>query len=77
MQLVRAAGGDERHAACRQCAASIVQAAGDAEGLLGAPIGEPLGRTVDQLFTAEQVLRLRTHVVNADLAKPRHLLDRS
>ncbi len=58
------------------CAAlRVLQAAGDTQGLLGRPIDALLERTVDGLFSAEQVNRLHTLCKEVDLIKPRHMLD--
>jgi len=54
---------------------TVLQAAGDTPGLLGRPIADLLGHSLDGLFTARQVGSLRALVAAFDLAKPRHLLD--
>jgi light-regulated signal transduction histidine kinase (bacteriophytochrome) len=53
----------------------VLQAAGDLAGLFGRPLAELLDRPVDTLFSADQVNRLHALCKEADLAKPRHLLD--
>ncbi|TPG04085.1 HWE histidine kinase domain-containing protein [Sphingomonas oligophenolica] len=53
----------------------VLQAAGDTAGLLGRPLAELLDRSVDGLFSREQVNLLRALCNETDLAKPRHLLD--
>jgi light-regulated signal transduction histidine kinase (bacteriophytochrome) len=53
----------------------ILQGAGDAQGLLGAPIAELLGRSADALFTPQQIAMLRDLCADSKLIKPRHLLD--
>ncbi len=53
----------------------VLQAAGDTLGLLGRPIEALLERTVDGLFSSDQVNRLHALCKEPDLVKPRHLLD--
>ena len=53
----------------------VLQAAGDTSGLLGQPIDALLGRSVDTVFSSDQLNRLHTLCKEADLVKPRHLLD--
>ena len=53
----------------------VLQAAGDLAGLLGQPLSGLLNLPVDKLFSVEQVNRLHALCKEADLAKPRHLLD--
>ncbi len=53
----------------------VLQAAGDTAGLFGRPLAELLERPVDDLFSREQVNRLRALCKETDLVKPRHLLD--
>ncbi|PZO01125.1 MAG: hypothetical protein DCF28_10390 [Alphaproteobacteria bacterium] len=53
----------------------VLQAAGDTQGLLGLGIDALLDRTVDGLFSTVQVNRLHALCQEADLVKPRHLLD--
>jgi light-regulated signal transduction histidine kinase (bacteriophytochrome)/CheY-like chemotaxis protein len=53
----------------------VLQAAGDTQGLLGRSVEALLDRTVDDLFSAEQLNRLRGLCQEQDLVKPRHLLD--
>ncbi len=53
----------------------VLQAAGDTLGLLGRPIDALLGRTVEGLFSVEQLSRLKGLCREQDLVKPRHLLD--
>ncbi len=53
----------------------VLQAAGDTQGLLGRPIDALLDRTVEGLFSGEQVNRLHVLCQERDLDKPRHLLD--
>jgi light-regulated signal transduction histidine kinase (bacteriophytochrome)/CheY-like chemotaxis protein len=53
----------------------VLQAAGDTQGLLGRPIKALIGRTVDDLFSGDQINRLYALGQEPDLAKPRHLLD--
>jgi len=53
----------------------VLQAAGDTEALLGRSIESLLGQSADRLFTTEQMKRLRGLGAEANLVKPRHLLD--
>jgi chemotaxis family two-component system sensor kinase Cph1 len=53
----------------------VLQAAGDTDGLLGQPIDALLGNTLATLFSDDQIHRLRTLCAEAELVKPRHLLD--
>ena len=53
----------------------VLQAAGDTSGLLGRSVDELLDRPVDDLFSSDQLNRLRTLSNEDDLVKPRHLLD--
>ena len=53
----------------------VLQAAGNTSGLLGRSVDELLDRPVDDLFTNDQLNRLRTLSNEDDLVKPRHLLD--
>ncbi len=53
----------------------ILQAAGDTTQLLGKPIAELLGLSVEAVFSTSQTEHLRTLVGRFDLTKPRHLLD--
>ena len=53
----------------------VLQAAGDTQGLLGRPIDALLDRTVDTLFSEDQIHRLQALCNERDVVKPRHLLD--
>jgi chemotaxis family two-component system sensor kinase Cph1 len=53
----------------------VLQAAGKTQELLGQPIDALLNRTVEMLFSAEQVQRLHILCTEIDLVKPRHMLD--
>jgi len=53
----------------------VLQAAGNTVGLLGQPIADLLGQSVEALFSADQVGRLRALYGEPDLVRPRHLLD--
>ncbi len=53
----------------------VLQAAGDTQGLLGRSIASLLDRTADDLFSIDQINRLRGLCGEPDLTKPRHLLD--
>jgi light-regulated signal transduction histidine kinase (bacteriophytochrome) len=53
----------------------VLQAAGDTEHLLGRPIEALLSRPLDDLFSLDQIDRLRALCQEPDLIKPRHLLD--
>ncbi len=53
----------------------VLQAAGDTKGLLGRSINDLLERSVDDLFSSDQLNRLHTLCNEADMVKPRHLLD--
>ncbi|GAA3996668.1 HWE histidine kinase domain-containing protein [Sphingomonas humi] len=54
---------------------NIVQAAGDSVGLLGRPLDTLVGAQADNLFSAEQMDKLRALIADNDLIKPRHLLN--
>jgi light-regulated signal transduction histidine kinase (bacteriophytochrome)/ActR/RegA family two-component response regulator len=54
---------------------TIEQAAGDTAGLLGAPIGDLLGRPAASLLRPDQADNLMALAAAHDLTKPRHLLD--
>lgn len=53
----------------------VLQAAGDTSGLLGRSVDDLLDRPVDDLFSSQQLNRLRLLCNEDDLFKPRHLLD--
>jgi light-regulated signal transduction histidine kinase (bacteriophytochrome) len=53
----------------------VLQAAGNTSGLLGRSVDELLDRPVDDLFSNDQMNRLRALSNEDDLVKPRHLLD--
>ena len=53
----------------------VLQAAGDTLALLGKPIEALLGRTPESVFSSDQLHRLRSLGAEADLVKPRHMLD--
>ncbi|GGA59285.1 HWE histidine kinase domain-containing protein [Sphingomonas psychrolutea] len=53
----------------------VLQAAGDTQGLLGRPIDALLDRTVETLFSEDQIHRLQALCNERDVVKPRHLLD--
>jgi chemotaxis family two-component system sensor kinase Cph1 len=53
----------------------VLQAAGDTEGLLGRSISALLSRPLDDLFSVDQINRLRALCQEPELVKPRHLLD--
>lgn len=53
----------------------VLQAAGDTESLLGRPISALLSRPLDDVFSPDQINRIRALSQEPDLVKPRHLLD--
>jgi len=53
----------------------VLQAAGDTQGLLSQPIAALLESSIDTLLSADQLHRLHTLANQAELVKPRHLLD--
>jgi chemotaxis family two-component system sensor kinase Cph1 len=53
----------------------VLQAAGDTAGLLGQTIDDLLDRSVDSLFSSDQVSLLHALSQVDDLIKPRHFLD--
>lgn len=53
----------------------VVQAAGDTLGLLGLDAEALLGRSPEQIFTAERAQRLHDLWKRCDLTKSRHMLD--
>ena len=54
---------------------TVLQAAGDTEGLLGLAMPAVIGRSAEAIFTVPQLDHLRKLVQTSALLRPRHLLD--